>query len=197
MKKVDIDKIWSKIDSIMKKIFSDEEYIKCVYMFEQIGERFLTAPASPRESYHCCFPGGLAFHTLNICNFMFDLVGIYKIDAPIESVLKVSLFANLGKIGGTEDGEDLFIMNDSDWHKKNGILYSYNENLTYMHYCARSLNILQHFGISLTEQEFAAIYYLKEQEDSRDASAPFQSNDLGFLLFAANILAAKKCQKNA
>ena len=75
-----------------------------------------------------------------------------------KSLVKVALLHELGKLGGTEVGEDLFISQDSDWHRdKLGQMYKYNENCPKMNTAHRTLWILSYLGFDLTREEWVAV----------------------------------------
>jgi CRISPR/Cas system-associated exonuclease Cas4 (RecB family) len=80
----------------------------------------------------------------------------YQLDLPVESVLKVGLLHDIGKIGDLDN--ELFIEQDSEWHReKLGQMYKYNENIQKMSVSHRTLFLLQKFNISLTNDEWIAI----------------------------------------
>ena len=63
---------------------------------------------------------------------------------------------DLGKVGGVE--EDYYIPNESDWHRKNqGKIYGHNPDLSYMNVTDRSMWLLQHFGVKITDTEYLGI----------------------------------------
>jgi hypothetical protein len=81
---------------------------------------------------------------------------IYELNIPTESIIKVGLFHDLGKVGDLED--DLFLEQDSSWHReKLGQMFKYNEDVEKMSISHRTLWILQNFGIKLTREEWVAI----------------------------------------
>ena len=79
-----------------------------------------------------------------------------NLKVPVTSILKVGLFHDLGKVGDLE--HDLFVEQDSEWHReKLGQMYKYNECLEKMSVSHRTLFLLQHFGVSLTQEEWVAV----------------------------------------
>ena len=63
---------------------------------------------------------------------------------------------DLGKVGDLE--HDYYIPNDSDWHRKNqGMLFKHNPKIEYMTVTDRALWLLQHFGVSMTQNEFIGL----------------------------------------
>ncbi len=122
----------------------------------QVGKSYFTAPASSRENFHSCFPGGLVVHSLNVVKTMFGLVktlcpGMY--DLP--TIAFVGMFHDLGKTG---DGvNDFYVPNPSDWHREHGILYEVNKDCLDMPNSERGLYILQNHGIVVSSDEYFAI----------------------------------------
>ena len=74
------------------------------------------------------------------------------------SVVKVALLHDLGKVGDLK--YDHFIPQDSDWHReKLGAHYKFNDekDLQKMAVAHRTLYLLQHFGIQISQNEWLAI----------------------------------------
>lgn len=153
----DIEKNWVKFTSLLGKLGDRAEPVS--KMLEGLGEeRVCLAPASSREKYHNCFPGGLVDHSLRVLMNAFNLCKTFGWSIPKESLILVCLLHDLGKVGGLEDGEDYYLEQTSDWHRdKLGQRYMYNEDLQYMPHAERSLFTLQSFGVRLTNEEFVAI----------------------------------------
>lgn len=125
-------------------------------MATQVGSSFLTAPASTRTDFHSCYPGGLLVHSLNVIR---NLNRLAKTLCPgkysDQTLIFVGAFHDLGKAG---DGvEEYYVVNQSDWHQKKGILYDVNQKCVGMPTSERGLFIFQKFGIKLTSDEYLAI----------------------------------------
>ena len=72
------------------------------------------------------------------------------------SIIKAGLLHDLGKVG--DINSSLYVEQDSDWHReKLGQMYKFNENTPKMSVSHRTLYILQHFGICLTNDEWLAV----------------------------------------
>jgi len=159
------EQIAENYDILMEKIseiFSGERKEKLLNMFEQLGDRFATAPASTKGGFHNPFPGGLLLHTLNVMNMgekIFDVWTEFGANTALfskESFFFVALCHDLGKVGNLQG--DMYIDNDSDWHIKNRQeYYKINPEITNMKHEHRSLWLLNQFGIQLNEEEFIAI----------------------------------------
>lgn len=148
-----IESNWNTFESLCKR-FGDPGLDR---LLEDLGERLAVCPASPRTDALGCFPGGLIDATLRVASQMRKLNETLDPKASTGSVLKVALLHDLGKVG---DGEqDHFLEQDSDWHRdKLGQLYKYNEAMAKMSYSHRTLWLLQSYGVSLTRDEWEAIY---------------------------------------
>jgi hypothetical protein len=126
-------------------------------MVESLGERLLMCPGSLNEGQPWSRPGGLIDQSIAVTMKMRSIAKALDISVPTESLVIVGLFHNVGMVGGPLDGDDYLVDQDSDWHRKQGRLYRYNENLPKMPIAHRSLHILQHFGIRLTMEEWVAV----------------------------------------
>ena len=121
-----------------------------------LGERLITTPAATHDTRAGCFGGGLVQTSLEITSKMRKIASEFYPDIPVASILKVGLLHEIGKVGTLE--EDLYLEQDSDWHReKLGQFYKYNENIDKSATPERSLYLLQHFGITLTHDEYYAI----------------------------------------
>ena len=78
-----------------------------------------------------------------------------NVEVPVTSVIITGLFHNVGMVGDLE--KPYLVDQDSDWHRKKGNLYKYNENIPRMPVAHRSLYLLQHFGVQLTSEEWTTI----------------------------------------
>jgi len=125
-------------------------------LLSDLEDRLAVCPASPKESQYGAYPGGMVEHALQVASNMRGVAELYCKNIQIESILKVGLLHDLGKVGNLE--EDYFVNQDSDWHReKLGQMYKYNENLAKMSISHRTLWMLQRFGVTLTNDEWLAI----------------------------------------
>ena len=90
---------------------------------------------------------------------MFDLwkeLDMVTEDITRESIIFSALHHDLGKVGSVND--DWYKKNDSEWHVKNqGKIYKSNPNLHWMEIHDRTFFLLNHFGVSCSEEEYLAI----------------------------------------
>ncbi len=125
-------------------------------LLDTLGERLVMCPASFREDQYGAYPGGMIEHVLKVCANMRSLNKSLDLGLSVSSILKVGLLHDLGKVGSLE--EDYFVNQDSEWHReKLGQFYKFNENLNKMSVSHRTLFLLQHFGVNLTNEEWIAI----------------------------------------
>lgn len=150
MKKIQSN--WETYEKLAKRLGDDN----IGELLDTLGERLVMCPASPKKSATCAFPGGLVEHSLDVTRVMRKIASSLELDIDISSILKVGLFHDIGKVGDLE--KDYFIDQDSDWHReKLGQLYKFNDSLNKMSISHRTLYLLQHFRIGLTNDEWIAI----------------------------------------
>ena len=125
-------------------------------LLDDLGQRLVACPASPRKDQHGCYPGGLIEHALEVITVMRTLADAHGFPVSVASILKVGLLHEIGKVGDLEI--DYFVEQDSSWHQeKLGQFYKYNEDLNKMSVSHRTLYLLQHYGVPLTKDEWLAI----------------------------------------
>ena len=147
-----IESNWKTFEKLCKKL-SDPNIDK---MIDELGERIVMCPASPKKDQPGCFPGGLVQHSLDVALTMRSLNDTLGYNLSTAALLKVGLLHDLGKIGSRE--KSYFIDQDSDWHRdKLGQLYKFNDDLNKMSVSHRTLCLLQSFGAELTTDEWIAI----------------------------------------
>jgi len=139
---------YEKYFSLLKKVFDSS---KIEQMFDALGERMAVCPLSHLEEKGGK-PGRMIEFSLQVAQKAKSLASK---DIAMSAV-KVCLVHELGRIGDLE--HEMYIHQDSDWHReKLGQTYKFNENCARMNVGHRTLYLLQHFGISLTQEEWTAI----------------------------------------
>jgi hypothetical protein len=119
------------------------------------------APASGKEHYHYAHVGGYVEHVLHIIDYAQQIKGTWEkngatINFTDEELIFAAMHHDLGKVGDLE--EDYYIPQDSDWHRKNqGSIFKHNPKIEYMTVTDRALWLLQHFGVSMTQNEFIGL----------------------------------------
>ena len=148
----DLQNNWERFEKLCRRL-SDHHINE---LLDKLGERLVMCPASPREDQPGCYPGGLIEHMLETTVVMRTLNDAYALEVPISSILKVGLLHAIGKVGNLT--QDYFVDQPSDWHReKLGQLFKYNEEIPRMSVSHRTLFLLQHFGVTLTSDEWLAI----------------------------------------
>ena len=119
---------------------------------------------------------------------------------PIAAIklIFVALNHDIGKMGFPGEGNEVYIPNDSEWHRKNqGKMYKINPNNPFTLVNDLSIWLLQHYGIEITWNEMLGIkltdglydesnkpYYI-----SRSADSKLKTN-LGYVMHQADSMAA-------
>ena len=197
-----IEENWKSLLQLIEDNFDGERKEKLLEMYEHFEDRMIMAPASSKEHFHNAFPGGYVEHVLNITN---AVQKVYKtwvdcgahINFTKEEMMFATIHHDLGKVGGLN--EDYYIPNESDWHRKNqGKIYGHNPNLSYMNVTDRSMWLLQHFGVKMTDTEYLGLkladglyedgnksYYMSYNPDFE-----LESN-LPYIIHQADMIASK------
>lgn len=139
-----------KFSLILSKVCDKEAVEKLIEFF---GERIAMAPRSTKHE-DGGYPGALLEFSLNVASVSKSISESFNCD--VKSLVKVSLLHEIGRIGDLEN--DFYLEQDSEWHReKLGQHYKYNEKCLKMGISHRTLWILNHFGFSLTQEEYLAI----------------------------------------
>jgi len=156
-------------------------------MYDELAERICMMPASGVEYYHNAFAGGYVDHVLRVAKCAETLYGTWKeMGADMSGyTLQELLFAayhhDLGKSGFPGEGNENYLPNDSEWHRKNqGKIYTHNPKLPFTLVPDLSIYLLQHYNVPMTWNEFLGIrihdgmyddankaYYLSRNKDAK------------------------------
>jgi hypothetical protein len=140
-------------------------------MVDTLAERLAMCPASSKKDFHSAYPGGLVEHSLNVLTRANSMCKAFGWTIPKDSLIITALFHDIGKVG-VDGGEEanFYVPQTDDWRvKKLGEEYTYNQNIQYFSTPDRSIYLLQHFGVKLTQTEWLAIklndgYVLEENK---------------------------------
>ena len=153
---------WDKLRGIINDTFSGERLEKLNKMYDYFEERMCIAPASGKEHFHNAHAGGYVEHVLHITDLVVQIYELWSKngatvdDFTKEELIFAALHHDLGKVGDL--AEDYYTPNDSDWHRKNqGMIYKHNPKIQYMTVTDRAIWLLQHFGISMSENEYLGL----------------------------------------
>lgn len=182
----EIDIFWGLVD-----LFPEPRKQKVKDMMNgHVGSSYFTAPASSRQEFHSCYPGGLLIHSLNVTKSLNKLAKTLAPGAYSNPTLAfVGLFHDLGKAG---DGEhEYYIPNPSDWHRSKGMLYEVNKACVYMPTSERGLYLLQKHGIDVTPDEYLAIRLNDGMYDDTNKNYRMKEPELALLVHWADMWATK------
>ena len=200
-----IQENWNKLIELVKDTFEEESERreKLLKMYHYFEERMCLAPASGKEHFHNAYAGGYVEHVLHVTDLAQQIYSLWEKNGAtvdnftVEEVIFAALHHDLGKVGNL--AEDNYIINDSDWHRKNqGMIYKHNPRIEYMTITDRATWILQHFGIKMTENEYIGLrltdglyeeanktYYMNWSKDNQ-----LKSN-IAYILHQADLMATK------
>jgi hypothetical protein len=126
-----------------------------VNQFRQFLEKqtnWLSAPASSR--YHLNIPQGLLIHSAGVAMNALRIKKLLAPDIDDESVIIVSLFHDVGKVG--YPGEPYYLANTDTKDQAKGIRYKINPAIPHMSHAVRSLQLLSQY-VPLSAYEAQAI----------------------------------------
>ena len=152
---------WGNLRQLIDAEFTGDRLEKLNEMYDYFEERMMFAPASGKEHYHNAHVGGYVEHVMHVTMSALQIKQLWEkngatINFTDEELVFAALHHDLGKIGDL--AEEYYTPNDSDWHRKNqGLIYKHNGNLQYMTVTDRALFLLQHFGISMSENEYIGL----------------------------------------
>jgi len=146
---------YEKFSRLLTSTASDSELLAIQELLNALGERIVLAPGSLLETEPWSRPGGLIEYSMAVTQQMRTIAKAMGLSIAPYSIIRVGLLHSLGLIG--DSTKDYFLPQDSDWHRKQGRLYRYNEELPKMPVAHRTLFLLQEFGVHLTIDEWVAI----------------------------------------
>lgn len=156
-----------------------------------------SAPASSHKDGHCCFPGGLLVHTVNIIKISDQIHKEYFSNSSVtsDSVFFVAMWCSMGYVG--MDKEPYFVdQNDQYYNNKLGYKYKKNDNLRFMLPQDRSLYWLNKYNIPVSEDEWCAIRNYAGPFHKENFSYTSAYSDLEYILMTS-VLLATRTERNA
>ena len=154
---------WNKFLELIETEFPDRASA-LLAMYKELEDRIVSMPASGVEHYHNAFPGGYVDHIIRVHKCAMELYELWtKMGVDISGFTKEELvFAafhhDLGKVGFPGNGNEIYIFNNSEWHRKHqGKIYTHNPNNPFTMVPDLSLYLLQHYNIPVTWNEYLAI----------------------------------------
>lgn len=158
-------------------------------LMQFLGTDFIAAPASTMTSLHNAFEGGLIDHLLRTTAYAVKLNKLLPEEMQVDqaSIIRVGCLFQIGKAHAYTECT-------SDWHRKNqGKMYEFADLIS-MRVGERSIMIATQNGVSLTDEEYQAIYNFDKEDD---AQSKWHSEPLSVILKQANELAIMEEKANA
>ena len=193
---------WDKLIALVENFFSGERREKLLTMYKHFEERMMFAPASGTAHFHNCFIGGYVEHVLHITKISRRLFEMYKefgahIDYTEEEVVFAAMHHDLGKVGDLEN--DYYVPNDSKWHIENqGKYYKRGKDLNFMTVTDRAIYLLNHFGVTMSENEYLALRLTDGMYEEANKTYLMQyldenkiKSNISILLHQADMLASR------
>lgn len=183
--------VFSTYQALLESIENEAVRAPILKMFDEIGERFYTAPASNKGAYHNACPGGLAEHSLRVYKLAAKLMPQFvKTGYTEDDIIVAALLHDLGKIG--DRTTDYYIPNESEWHvEKLGQYYNFNQALRYMPHTQRSLQLLGEFGVPLTANMYEGILLHEGQYVACNKDFAMHESKFALMLHWADRLACE------
>ena len=147
-------------------------------MYDELEDRMVFMPASSMEHFHNAFSGGYVDHVLRVMDCALTLHNTWTVTGADmsgyteEELLFAAMHHDLGKSGFPGDGNEVYQVETSDWHRKNqGKLYKTNSNIPFAMVPDLSLWLLQEYGVKVSWNEYQAIKIHDGMYD--DANKPY------------------------
>ena len=196
---------WEDLNKVIDNNFVGERKDKLKAMYTDLEDRMSVQPASSFDHYHNAFEGGYVDHVLRVIrcaekvHSLWTEMGGDMDGYTKEELIFVALNHDIGKMGFPGEGNEIYIPNDSEWHRKNqGKMYKVNPNNPFSLVNDLSIWLLQHYNISITWNEMIGIKLTDGLFDesnkpyfmSRTADSKLKTN-LGYVMHQADLMAAR------
>lgn len=155
-----------------KFLESNQKYnIMTPELVEFLGDDLYTSPASTSLTMTGCYPGGLLHSTIRACTYAIKVNDLLPdaLKQPVESIVKATFLSQIGKTF-------MFCLTENEYHKKQGKMYEFCEDIIRMRVGERSIYYATKYGVKMTEEEFQAILNL--DKDDEDKMAKYFSTPL-------------------
>ncbi len=107
-------------------------------MYDDFEDRIAMMPASSIAHFHNAFAGGYIDHVLRVMSCTKELYILWKklgsdvSGYTLEELMFAAMHHDLGKVGFPGDGNEVYQVETSHWHRKNmGRMYKHNENIPF------------------------------------------------------------------
>ena len=133
-------------------------------MYDEFEDRIAMMPASSIAHFHNAFAGGYIDHVLRVMDCtetLYDVwfnLGADMSGYTLEELMFAAMHHDLGKVGFPGDGNEVYQVETSDWHRKNmGRMYKHNENIPFTMVPDLAIWLLQKYEIPMSWNEFQSI----------------------------------------
>ena len=158
-----IQENWNRLRTIINEEFPDRaEALNVIY--DEFEERIMMMPASSMEHFHNAFPGGYVDHILRVYDCALTVynswqsMGSDMTGYTLEELKFAAIHHDLGKIGWPGKNGEVYIPNDSEWHRKNqGRIYKVNPENAFAMVPDLGLWMLQQYNIKVSWNEYQTI----------------------------------------
>ena len=147
-------------------------------MYDEFEDRLIFMPASSMEHFHNAFAGGYVDHVLRVMDCALTLHNTWTVMGADmsgyteEELMFAAMHHDLGKAGFPGEGNEVYQVETSDWHRKNqGKLYKSNANIPFAMVPDLSVWLLQEYDIKMSWTEYQAIKIHDGMYD--DANKPY------------------------
>ena len=147
-------------------------------MYDELEERMVFMPASSMEHFHNAFAGGYVDHVLRVMDCVETLqtawasMGADMSGYTHEEMMFAAMHHDLGKAGFPGEGNEVYQVETSDWHRKNqGKLYKTNSSIPFAMVPDLSVWLLQEYDVKMSWTEYQAIKIHDGMYD--DANKPY------------------------
>ena len=154
---------WDEYRNRVNTLFP-ERSDKLNKLYDEYEDRIVMMPASSVAHYHNAFAGGYIDHVLRVMDCTeklyesWESMGSDMSGYEYNEMLFAAMHHHLGKCGFPGDGNEVYQVETSDWHRKNmGRMYKHNENIPFSMVPDLSIYLLQKYEISMSWNEFQAI----------------------------------------
>ena len=177
---------WQTFRNNINTLFPERAKALNVF-YDELAERICMMPASGVEYYHNAMAGGYVDHVLRVAKCAEKLhsvwteMGADMSGYELEELLFAAYHHDLGKAGFPGEGNENYLPNESEWHRKNqGKIYTHNPNNPFTLVPDLSLFLLHSYNVDITWNEYLGIrihdgmyddanksYYLSRNKDSK------------------------------
>ena len=147
-------------------------------MYDELEDRIVMMPASSIAHFHNAFAGGYVDHVIRVMQCAENVHKLWTDSGAdmsgytVEELMFAAMHHDLGKVGFPGDGNEVYQVETSDWHRKNqNKMYRHNENIPFTMVPDLSIWLLQEYNVKMSWNEYQAIKIHDGMYD--DANKPY------------------------